>query len=46
VDSSLQFFLGSVAQKLLREAACDVLISRATGEARDEEALQGPVFGP
>lgn len=33
-----QFFLGSVAHKLLREAACDLLISRATGEARSDEA--------
>jgi nucleotide-binding universal stress UspA family protein len=34
----LQFFLGSVAQKLLREAACDLLISRAAGVARGDEA--------
>jgi nucleotide-binding universal stress UspA family protein len=29
----LQFFLGSVAQKLLRDAACDLLISRAPRSA-------------
>jgi nucleotide-binding universal stress UspA family protein len=34
----LRFFLGSVAQKLLREAACDLLISRAAGVARGDEA--------
>jgi len=28
----LQFFLGSVVQKLLRQAACDLLISRAPRE--------------